>query len=294
LVENYTACPRLIIIGAGHVGLALSQMGALVGFEVVVFDDRPVFASAERFPAATQVICDSFDHLFERLRIRSSDYVVVVTRGHLHDTACLRDILAGPEPAYTGMIGSRRRVAIVMNGLRGEDYNTERIARIHAPIGLSIGAVTPAEIAVSIVAEVVRVRRQGHSGSTGSVGSVGASGAIASGANGSKGGTGSDLLSCDLEVAQHLASGGRADAMITIFDSSGSVPIDSGAKLSMTYEGAICGTIGGGCSESGAMQEARRLINQGGWRVHTVDMRDSAEEDGMVCGGEMQVIIEKL
>jgi xanthine dehydrogenase accessory factor len=197
-----------------------------------------------------------------------TDYVVIVTRGHKHDADCLRGILSGDEPAYTGMIGSKRRVAIVMDVLRGEGYDADRIARIKSPIGLKIGAITPFEIAVSIISEVISVKRK----------------ELGSG----------DLATCDLAIAEHLAnSGSNYDAMITIVNSEGSVPIDCGAKLAMTYAGRTHGTIGGGCSEAEAMQIARELINSGDrWRQHNVDMTDNAEEDGMVCGGMLRVVIE--
>jgi xanthine dehydrogenase accessory factor len=100
-------------------------------------------------------------------------------------------------------------------------------------------------------------------------------------------------MSCDLETAARLAeSGEKADALITILETHGSVPREAGAKMSMSYEGAIIGTIGGGCAESGVMQDARTVIREGGWRTVTVDMTDTAEEDGMVCGGHMTVLIE--
>jgi len=269
VLENYTAHPRLVILGAGHVALALAHMASLVDFKVVVFDDRPSFANTQRFPDAEQVICDSFTNFIERVSLRGSDYVVVVTRGHKHDAHCLAGILAGPEPAYTGMIGSHRRVAIVMNRLRHEGYDADRIERIHSPIGLKIGAVTPAEIAISIMAQIIEVKRLERSEGL--------------------------AASCDLEAVEAIAAGSvPAEAMITIYNSTGSVPIDCGAKLALSYDGQIVGTIGGGCSEAEAMTVARQVIREGGWRSHTIDMSESAEEDGMVCGGQMQVVIEAI
>jgi xanthine dehydrogenase accessory factor len=269
LVESYTAKPRLIILGGGHVGLAVAEIGKLIDFEILLYDDRPSFANTHRFAQADAVICDGFDKLFERVTIRKTDYVIIVTRGHKHDAACLEGILAGEEPAYTGMIGSKRRVAIVIDQLKRSGFDLERIGRIHSPIGLKIGAVTPAEIAISIMAEIIAVKRVEN-----------ADGAIAS---------------CDLEIVTALAEeGDSAEALITIYNTIGSVPIDTGAKLSTTYTGDIKGTIGGGCSESEALQISREVIREGGWRTHMVDMKDTAEEDGMVCGGEMYVVIERV
>ncbi|MDR1797404.1 MAG: XdhC family protein [Clostridiales Family XIII bacterium] len=269
VVETYLPKPRLIILGGGHIALALSQMAKLVDFSVLVFDDRPSFANRERFPSADEVVMDDFTRLFERVRIRPTDFVCIVTRGHKHDQECLEGVLKGAPPAYTGMIGSRRRVAIVMKQLEAAGYDRAALEKVHTPIGVSIGAVTPAEISVSIMAEVISVLRAGPSG-----------GAAAG---------------CDIETAEALArEGGGMDALLTILDTHGPVPRETGAKMAMTYEGRIIGTIGGGCAESGVMQEARAVIRGGGWKTTEVDMTDTAEEDGMVCGGHMRVLIEKI
>jgi len=266
--ERYLPRPRLVILGGGHIALALTRMAQACGFYTLVFDDRPMFANAGRFPAADEVICDDFSRLFERIGIRQTDYVVIVTRGHKHDTECLEGVLKGEPPAYTGMIGSRRRVAIVLKQLSDAGYPKERLDTIFSPIGLRIGAVTPAEISVSILSEIIRVKRVDRAEA--------------------------DSISCDLETAARLAEAGEgADALITILGTSGSVPRETGAKMSMSYEGSIIGTIGGGCAESGVMQDARTLIREGGWRAMTVDMTDTAEEDGMVCGGQMIVLLER-
>jgi len=268
VIEKYLPRPRMIILGGGHIALALVQMARACEFYTVVFDDRPAFANTERFNAADEVICDDFSKLFERVRIRTTDYVVIVTRGHKHDQRCLEGVLKGEEPAYTGMIGSRRRIAIVMKQLLNAGFSQARLADVYSPIGLRIGAVTPAEIAVAILAETIEVKRLKP--------------------------TKADSTSCDIETAYLLAKyGEQTDALITILETHGSVPRETGAKMSMSYEGAIVGTIGGGCAESDVMQDARTVIREGGWRTVTVDMTDTAEEDGMVCGGYMTVIIER-
>ncbi|MCL1880479.1 MAG: XdhC family protein [Actinomycetia bacterium] len=269
VIERYSARPRMVILGGGHIALALVRMARLLDFEILVYDDRPSFANSARFPEADEVICDSFQKLFERVSLRANDYVVVVTRGHKHDQDSLAGVLRGVEPAYTGMIGSRRRVAIVLDQLRADGFDAARIGRIHSPIGLRIGAVTPAEIAVSIIAEVISVRRS-----------------VTDGGN---------LASSDLEAVQALAASPHSfGAIITVVQTNGSVPIECGAKLACGLTGEMAGTIGGGCSEAGAISEARDVLRKGGWKTYTVDMTDSAEEDGMVCGGEMLVMIEKV
>jgi xanthine dehydrogenase accessory factor len=270
VLERYMARPRLIILGGGHISLALSDMAQLLDFETIIYDDRPSFANSQRFRSASQVICDSFSHLSNNISFGTSDFVVDVTRGHLHDKECLEVILSGPEPAYTGMIGSKRRVAIVMDQLAAEGFDPERIARVHAPIGLPIGGITPAEIAVSIVAQIIQVKRTQNAKT--------------------------HWLSADLEALEAVATGQLVpDAMITVLATQGSVPTAVGCKLAMTYEGLLAGTVGGGCSEAEAMQVARELIKGNkGWRIHEIDLTDSAEEEGMVCGGTMRVLIEAL
>ncbi|MCL2111373.1 MAG: XdhC family protein [Clostridiales bacterium] len=278
VVERYLPRPRLVILGGGHIALALTQMAKACDFYTLVFDDRPMFANAERFPHADEVICDDFSCLFERIGIRAADYVVIVTRGHKHDQECIEGVLKGEPPAYTGMIGSRRRIAIVMKQLADEGYPQERLDEVYSPIGLRIGAITPAEISVSILAELIQIRRAKL-----------ADPALATGTADP-----ANTLSCDLETAARLAEHGEsADALITILETHGSVPRETGAKMGMSYEGSIIGTIGGGCAEGGVMQDARPIIRDGGWRTVTVDMTDTAEEDGMVCGGHMTVLIEK-
>ncbi|MDR1778436.1 MAG: XdhC family protein [Clostridiales Family XIII bacterium] len=269
VVERYAPRPRMLILGGGHIALALSKMAAAVDFQVVVYDDRPAFASPERFPEADEVICEDFSKLFSRVRIRPQDYVVIVTRGHLHDTECLTGVLRGQIPAYMGMIGSRRRVGIVLRELKEQGFEQGYLDQVHTPIGLPIGAVTPAEIAVSILAEVIRVRRQ------------------ESAAAGEE--------TCDIQTAQWLAQcAEEADALLTVIGTAGSVPREAGAKMAMRYDGPLAGTIGGGCAEGDMMQEARSLIRSGGWAVKQIDLTDAADENGMVCGGTMTILLETI
>ncbi|MCL2368646.1 MAG: XdhC family protein, partial [Oscillospiraceae bacterium] len=160
LNEVYLPQPRLVILGGGHVALPLCHFAARLGFDVWVYDDRPSFANPTRFPDAHTVICDDFAHMSHRLGLRRTDYVTVLTRGHRHDISCLTTILQGDEvPHYLGMIGSKRRIAIVKEEVSAAIGHTERLDALYAPIGLSIGSVTPEEIALSILAEIVQVKR---------------------------------------------------------------------------------------------------------------------------------------
>lgn len=156
--------PRIAILGAGHIAIPLAQMAALLGFEIAVLDDRRDFANRDRFPDADVVLAQGFSEGIRHLAIDQYTYVVLITRGHQHDVECLLE-LGDADPAYLGMIGSRRRVQAVLELLGAQGVAPEKLLRIHAPIGIDIGAKTPAEIALSILAEIVNVRRGGKAAS---------------------------------------------------------------------------------------------------------------------------------
>jgi len=277
MVEHYLLKPRLIVLGGGHIALPLSRIGAVLGFRVIVFDDRPSFANTARFPEAEAVICDSFDNAAERLKINKNDYVIIVTRGHRHDSLCLSSILRGDFPRYTGMIGSRRRVAIVKKQLEDETGETEKLSRLHAPIGLAIGAVTPEEIAVSILAEVIKCMRLESPDPDGAAQKP------------------RRFISPDIDLFAWLAES-RAEkaALATVVKTEGSTPRETGAKMAILPHGQTIGSIGGGCAEAEVMQKAIDIIRDGGHCIIDIDLTDSAEEDGMVCGGVMKVLIEAV
>lgn len=152
---------RLVIFGAGHIGMPLARLGAILGHEVTVVDDRERFANRERFPEAAQVIVQPFDQAVRRIEITPWTYLVLVTRGHEHDESTLRHLVGSPAP-YIGMIGSRRRVLVVFERLRAMGVPEDFIRRIYAPIGIDIGGRTPEEIALAIIAEIVNVKRGGR------------------------------------------------------------------------------------------------------------------------------------
>ena len=160
-LEVHLPPPHLVIAGAGHIGQALAQMGAINGFRVTVVDDRPGFANRARFPTADNIIVAPMAQALRDMAMDENTYVVLVTRGHQLDFECLQAMLGRPV-AYLGMIGSRRRVRAVFQLLEEEKgVPREQLAHIHAPIGLDIGAQTPEEIATAIMAEIILVRRGG-------------------------------------------------------------------------------------------------------------------------------------
>jgi xanthine dehydrogenase accessory factor len=152
---------ELVIVGAGHIAVPLARMAKILDFRVTVVDDRSAFANPARFPDADRVIAADIEKTLADLRVGPRTYLVLVTRGHALDQAALMQVIHQPA-AYIGMIGSQRRVRAVFNYLRGMGVSEEHIQRVYAPIGLSIGAETPAEVAASILGELVAVRRKGR------------------------------------------------------------------------------------------------------------------------------------
>ena len=265
---------RLILLGGGHVALALARMAAMLGFAVTVVDDRPAFANRERFPEAERVVCDAFEPAIRALAVRADDYVCVLTRGHRWDGECLRALLKGTEPSYLGMIGSKRRVKGLLGALRDEGFDGGALSRIHAPIGLMIGAVTPEEIAVSICAQLVEQRRAWPMEAD-----------IAA----------LEQTNTDMDMLRFLAEGEGAKVLCLVLETRGSTPVDSGAVMAVDALGRGYGTIGGGCGEAAVMARARTLLGTGKSLVMEVDMTDdAAAEDGLTCGGTMQVYIEDV
>jgi len=162
-VEPIRRAPVLILFGAGHISQEVAPLAKRVGFEVVVVDDREEFANRERFPWADRIIVRDFERVGEGIPVDEDTYIVIVTRGHLHDYTVLKQYLRSPAK-YIGMIGSRRKRSLIFQQLLREGFSREELARVHSPIGLEIGAETPQEIAVSIVGELIKVRRLGPCG----------------------------------------------------------------------------------------------------------------------------------
>ena len=156
-IEPIEPSPELYVVGAGHVGFHLARLAHEVGFRVHVVDDREKFANRERFPTAVEIVAEDIPAWVERTKIPQHAYVVIVTRGHNNDLDALR-ALAPRDLRYLGLIGSRAKVARIYDALTTEAMPAEILKSVHAPIGLDIGAVTPQEIAVSILAELIAVK----------------------------------------------------------------------------------------------------------------------------------------
>jgi xanthine dehydrogenase accessory factor len=161
-VEPVLPVSVLYLFGAGHVSQNVYKVARLAGFDVVVVDDRETYASRERFPEAREILADDFEQAMARLTVPESAFIVIVTRGHRDDMRVLRWAVTTPA-RYIGMIGSRRKVISIYRELEKEGIPAEKFECVHAPVGLDIGAVTPEEIAVAIVAEMIAVRRHSES-----------------------------------------------------------------------------------------------------------------------------------
>lgn len=245
---------RLILCGGGHVSLELAHIAARLEFEVVVIDDRPEFANDARFPMVHQVLCMPFEEALDQLGSRDTDFYAILTRGHAFDKECLAHVLRG-QYAYVGMIGSRTKVAAVYKALREEGFPQEMLDGVHSPIGLSIGGQTPAEIAVSIAAQLVQVRAQRGPGA--------------------------------------VRPPQEPGMLCTIVEKHGSAPRGVGTWMLVRPDGTCAGTIGGGQVEYQAKLHAQELWASGS-QGETVeyDLSHAAAELGMVCGGRVKVRFE--
>lgn len=271
--------PELVICGGGHVAEALARMAVLAGLPVTAVEDRPFFADRMRKTGARTVICDGFSEGMERVAGGKDVYFAVMTRGHRYDRLCLEKILQ-KEYAYVGMMGSRSRVALLKKAMLAEGADRERMESLHAPIGLNIGSETPAEIAVSVLAEIIQCKNSGRPC-----------------------GTWPD------EIRRALKAPGEK-ALATIVSRRGSAPRQTGTKMVIFKDGRTAGTIGGGCAEAELIAKARALLRgqeaiqpekeegktrgpQGACALVQIDLTNQeAEEEGMVCGGLQEIFLE--
>ena len=161
IVEPVFNRTRLYVFGAGHVSQYIAKIAGMVDFSVVVIDDREEFANPQRFPEADEIIVEDFVKAFSSLSFTGNEFVVIVTRGHSHDAEVLRSALSR-DTRYIGMIGSKRKVKMIFDLMRQSGFAEDAIAKVYAPIGLSIHAETPQEIAVSIVSQLIEVRGRGE------------------------------------------------------------------------------------------------------------------------------------
>jgi len=156
-VQEIKSPPELHIFGGGHIAIPLCKMAALCDFSIYVYDDREDFATKERFPDAEKVVCCDFNNILPYINLKNNSFIVLVTREHAHDEILLKQLLGKPYK-YLGMIGSKKRVSSVKERLIKANFDKNEIERIYSPIGLKINSETPAEIAISILSEIIMVK----------------------------------------------------------------------------------------------------------------------------------------
>nr|WP_312577494.1 XdhC/CoxI family protein [Sedimentibacter sp.] len=259
---------NLVVCGAGHISISIINMCKLLDLPVTVIDDRLSFANNARNSGADNVICDSFDSALDKINSDKGTFFVIVTRGHRYDQACLQKIIQ-KESAYVGMIGSKLRVAKVLDHLEGEGISRDKLDKVYTPIGLKIGAETPGEIAVAIMAQIIKVKNNGVMRS----------------------------IYSD-ELMDSILSEKYTDipkSIITIVSRKGSAPRGVGTKMVVLRDGTMIGTIGGGCVEASIRQIALTCMDDNKSKLVKVDMTGAdAEEDGMVCGGIVEIFVDPV
>ncbi len=158
-IEPVVLEPHVVILGAGHVGKTLAKLARFAGFRVTVVDDRAEFANRENIPDAHDLLVNEFDRAFDTIPVEKGTYIVVATRGHNHDLDAVRAALR-TDARYIGLLGSKRKKALLFKALKESGVPQEEIARVVIPVGIHIGSVTPEEIAVSIMAQIIQIRRE--------------------------------------------------------------------------------------------------------------------------------------
>lgn len=263
LYEELCQQKVLLICGGGHVSVPVAQLGKLLGYRVLVVDDRPEFASPERFPQADAVTCAAFSDYLQSFDWQGMPdlSVVIVTRGHAADAVCLRQAVTH-ELTYIGMIGSKRKNQAVFDLLRTEGITEEQLAVVHAPIGLSIGAETSEEIAVAIAAQLIETRRTSANA-----------------------GLSESMLTALAE--------GQTGIMATVVRKRGSAPRGIGARMFFMDNGHKLGTVGGGLAELEVCQLAEQCKQDRRTVLRSFDLANGeAGKSGMICGGQIDVLFE--
>ena len=269
-VERFGAAPQLVVCGGGHVGASVVRLAKLLGLPVTALEDRPEFAEELRQAGADAVLCLPFAEGLAQIPGGQETYFVVVTRAHSCDIACLRSILQKPA-AYVGMMGSRGRAALVRRQLLEAGLDNQRINALCAPIGLAIGAQTAAEIALSILAQIVQVK------------------------NARPQTEGYPVTLLDAIVQAEKAS--TPAVLATIVARHGSTPRDVGAKMLIMPDGSTVGSVGGGIMEHYTVQAAQKLLAQAAPVLQCLQLSaDGKNEDAAIaaCGGSMEVLLQTL
>jgi len=261
LIETIKIEPHLFIFGAGHVSKALYDLAMLQGMKITVADERADVCTKERFPHAKRIIMPYTNLIKTNFNV-CAPYYVIVTHGHTFDSECLEYAL-NHKNSYIGMIGSKGKVATTMEKMLAKGFTQEALNKVHSPIGLKIGAVTPEEIAISIMAEIISVFR-----------------------------TNKTLVTIDPEILQAMAY--RSGVDIRIVEKHGSAPRSIGSQLFVEVDGTLHGTIGGGAIEKSSIEIAKSMIKEKKKYFLKNFTLDASSDLGMICGGQATVIFTFL
>ena len=258
---------RIIICGAGYVGNALARLSGFVGIYTIVLEDREFFAQKAREAGADEVICKPFDEAIASLDDEKNSAYVIMTRGHAYDQKCLTEV-AKKEAYYVGMMGSATRASMMKEELIHAGINKEWTENLHTPIGLKIGAQTPEEIAISVIAEILSERKKAGCGMK----------------------EGHEVFEC---ACRKLKTGERF-VLATILERKGSAPRREGTHFIVSESGETFGTIGGGKLEADVTEAAQDMLSKYlETRIIKADLNNrQASEEGLVCGGTVTVLLE--
>lgn len=259
LVETIKAEPHLVIFGSGHVSKAIYDLATILSMKVTVIDERESLLTEERFPKAERIVIESYSSYLSSSHDFFRPYYIIVTHGHSHDRECLEWCLR-QNSAYIGMIGSKSKAAFTFSSLEKEGYSREELSKVHSPIGLDIGAVTPEEIALSILGEVISVFRETKYSVT-----------------------------FDPEYLKTVSKKNGISARI--IEKKGSAPRAIGSELFLSTDGEIYGTVGGGSVEMNTINDAKEMLKNNEKKPKTIHYNLSSSGDlGMVCGGDVTIL----
>lgn len=262
-IEKLTSSVRLIVCGAGTVGLEVIKLGKQLGINVVVIEDRNLYADMANKLGADKVLCMEFDKALDSLEQRDTDYYVVVTREHQFDKLCISKIL-NRKKSYVGMMSSRNRAAILKNSLMEEGYSRECLDEIHSPIGMNIKAETPAEIAVSIMAEIISYKND----------------------TAKTEGYQNELLDKIITESEERM------ILATIVKRIGSAPRDIGTKMLIFENESYVGSVGGGWIEANVLEFAKEMFMTN--KKYCIYETDKASKDAVLCGGYVTIYLERI
>ena len=260
LTETIMLEPHIVLFGAGHVGKALYDLAVLQNLKVTVFDSRAELLTEQRFSKATR-IADSYDNALSKEYDFVSPYYTIFTHGHVHDTECLYYALTHKH-SYVGMIGSKGKVAYCLEQVKAKGITDEQLKKLHSPIGLSINAVTPQEIAISIMAQIISIFRADK-----------------------------HTITIDSPILQAAAK--EKGIMVRIIEKNGSAPRSVGSMMFVT-QGKIYGTVGGGAIENHAIETAYQMLGNKEKLKLEHHVLTGNEELGMNCGGKNTLLYKYI